>query len=125
MSAFLLSTIPTLCSAVEDLSNTNGGQKIDVAAASGTFVFQPSTNVRIIATSQAASYSLAAWHTSAIGANGGEAYGMVSNVSGVYTLDTSALVPPAIPTVSKTNASSADFTSPWLQPDGKTVANGS
>lgn len=93
MSAFMLITIPMSAQAL-DIGNSGGttaGAKIDVDPTVNTtdppFVFQPSTNVWVAASSVASSYSVVTWHDSAVDAAGGEGYGMASDVTGVFTFN--------------------------------------
>ena len=121
LSAFLLTTIPTICSAALSIGTDAAGTKI-VAESTSTlpdFEFQPSTNVTIVGTSTTSNFSIAAWHESSIGTTKGEAYGMASDVSGVYTIalleyeDTDGVAA----TVGS-DGEAADFGSPWEEPLG-------
>lgn len=92
----LLLTLPSICmSAVLTIETGDGnaGTKITASPVTYTddpdFEFQPSTNVNILATSISSSYALMAWHSSTVGTDGGMAYGMASDVSGIYELDIS------------------------------------
>ena len=122
LSAFLLTAIPSLSSAALDIGNTSAGGKIsstcEVNTTDPDFEFQPSTNVNIAAASTVSSFSIIAWHGSSLDTDKGEAYGMASDVTGVYTL------PLVDVTDDPTNAGagdSSDFGTDWYDPSGDQV----
>jgi hypothetical protein len=116
LSAFLLTAIPALCSATDLGTPAAGNKIIGVVTVAGlpAFEFQPSTNVTILGNSTAANFSIAAYHESSLGTTKGEAYGMASDVSGVYTIATLSETAPTIGTTGK----AADFTGDWEEPLG-------
>lgn len=125
LSAFLLAATPSLCSAVPITNTGTPGGKITVLGATEMttttlpdFEFQPSTNVVINAASTASSYSIIAVHNSSLDTDNGEAYGMASDVSGIYTTPLEGVK------TAPTNAGagdSSDFGTDWYDPSGEKV----
>lgn len=113
--ALLLSSLPAVAFS-SSMVNSAAGAAIVITAPSGSgqdFRFQVSPNVKTAGATTASSFSIAAWNESTIGADGGEAYGMASELSGTYTLDLSDAS--AAPTVG-TAGTTADFGTDWVAP---------
>ena len=76
--------------------SSSKGAKIDFTITSTTvtnapnFVFQPSPGVNISVHADDKAFVVATAHDNAFASKGGEAYGMASESSGIYTLDVSA-----------------------------------
>lgn len=110
------------------LDNTDPGKGIeltgdDVGTSGQDFKFQPSPNVRTLGTTTAASFSLAAFNQSAAEADGGEAYGLASDVSGTYILDISETAADSVTIGDGTDGKSTDFSADWKVPaDGSATA---
>lgn len=131
-SAVALLAMPTFSFAAS-MGNTTAGNDIACSSATGgpcvnsgqDFEFQPSPNVITLGNTTASTFAIAAYNESSLNADGGEAYGMASDISGVLTQD---LSPPATgtkaaPVVTTTTVSdSGSFASPWLMPDGSAIA---
>lgn len=130
ISAFLLATAPTLSFAAgTQYTQTNGaGNKIqcpaNTTAKTPLFSFQASPKIVMSAAGTPTSFSVSAYHESALAATKGEAYGMASNVAGFFTLDISASNATSATVPAMANGNSSDFGSTWKQPDG-TAATGS
>ncbi|WP_136799958.1 hypothetical protein [Desulfosediminicola ganghwensis] len=120
--AILLVSVPVLASAgVYD--NGTAGTAISFTPTTLTtnpFTFQPSPNVLTLGDSDAANFVIAAYNASTLKADGGEAYGMASDVSGTYTQDISASTATA-PSLG-TGTDSAAFGTGWVTPTGSDVA---
>ena len=128
LGLFLLA-IPTVGFSA-DLDNAEPGKGIeltgeDVGTSGQDFKFQPSPNVRTLGTTTAASFSLAAFNQSAALADGGEAYGLASDVSGTYILDISETAATAVD-IGGTDGKSSDFGDTWKVPaDGSAAPESS
>ncbi len=106
---FFLTLLPAASSIADtSLANGDAGTKINAAAATTgpNFVFQVSQNVVTLGNSTGSTFSIAAFNSGAVGADGGQAYAGASDVGGTYTLPMDDLE--ADPTLTA-NGDSTDF----------------